>query len=194
AGPEFDELGCLACHHNLLPDGWRQKVGYGKRKPGAITWSNQVFLIRRVLESRDEPSLASLVKHLDSLQAMFDADRPDRHRLKVDAKKAAMQLNELLGRWKDEPARATWVDDLHRSVLKDAPNTIGGWDEVTRIQLALVALQIARRNMKLPVTATKFVNPLAKLDVRNYSGGGRFFEPLAIQIRVMGQKATNQWD
>jgi hypothetical protein len=41
--PEFTEVGCFACHHDLKADsGWRQKARYADTKPGSPPWGTWV--------------------------------------------------------------------------------------------------------------------------------------------------------
>jgi hypothetical protein len=182
--PEFAEHDCLSCHHDLRSPSWRHQLGFGKRKPGALPWHGHASLIRRSLESRDGPLDAQLFKYLDNLQTAFDAGKPDRRRIAQDARTAADMLKLVLTQWERTPPRENWVDQLQRSILRDAPDATNSWDEVTRIQLALMALQRARRDMKLPGTAAELSNPLAKLDLPSYRGFGRLFEPAAIRNRL----------
>lgn len=180
--PEFAEHDCLACHHDLRAPSWRQQLGYGKRKAGALPWHGHTPLMRHTLQvSKDD---VALLKHLDSLQAAFDAGKPDRRRVVTEAQAAAALLRARAAAWVRTPPRDPWVDRLHRSILTDAAGAISGWDEVTRLQLAVAAMQLARRDMKLADLPVEFVNPLAKLDAPTYRGDARRFEPAALRARL----------
>jgi hypothetical protein len=181
---EFAEHDCLACHHDLRLPSWRQQLGYGKRKAGALPWHGNRSLVQNALATRDAANDTPFFKHLDAIQAAFDAGNPERRAIARDAKSAAELLILRLATWEETPLRSDWVEQLHRAIRKDAAQTISGWDEVTGIQLALAALEQARPGLKL----TAFDNPLARLDPPTYRGNSRLFEPAALRARLLRPK------
>lgn len=53
--PEFSDLECYQCHHNLHKDSWRIKLGYAGRKPGSLRVNLARFEVLRVLVSTAAP-------------------------------------------------------------------------------------------------------------------------------------------
>ena len=53
--PEFAELECYQCHHDLLQDSWRLQQGYGGRKPGSLQLNMARTEVLRVLVAQAAP-------------------------------------------------------------------------------------------------------------------------------------------
>jgi len=47
--PEFSDLECYQCHHDLRADSWRIQRGYGNRKPGSLQVNLARFEVLRDL-------------------------------------------------------------------------------------------------------------------------------------------------
>jgi hypothetical protein len=68
AWPEFSEMECYQCHHDLRLESWRIQRGYASRKPGAI----QMNLARFAVLRNVAPELNESLNRLTSANA-FDA-------------------------------------------------------------------------------------------------------------------------
>jgi hypothetical protein len=68
AWPEFSDMECYQCHHDLRLDSWRIQRGYGARKPGAA----QVNLARFAVLRNIAPELNDSLNRLTAANA-FDA-------------------------------------------------------------------------------------------------------------------------
>jgi hypothetical protein len=56
AWPEFSEMECYQCHHDLRLESWRIQRGYGARKPGAVQVNLARFaVLRNVAPELNEP-------------------------------------------------------------------------------------------------------------------------------------------
>lgn len=188
AWPEFAEYDCLSCHHDLRAPSWRQQLGYGKRTPGAFPWGSYVALTRQALESRPDVGLFGT---LDKLQAAFDRGKPERRQIAHDARSAAFLLRRRLDQFDQVNRPDDWGPRLFQSILTiDAPNATRGWDEVTRIQLALVALQPKEKGSP---TLLDLRNPIVNyhlhLDFPRSTEYARSFEPAAIRKRLLELRA-----
>lgn len=53
--PEFSELECYQCHHDLRLDSWRLQRGYGNRKPGTLQLNRARTEVLRVLVAQAAP-------------------------------------------------------------------------------------------------------------------------------------------
>jgi hypothetical protein len=47
AWPEFSDMECYQCHHDLRLDSWRIQRGYGSRKPGSVQVNLARFAVLR---------------------------------------------------------------------------------------------------------------------------------------------------
>ena len=59
--PEFAELECYQCHHDLRQDSWRLERGYGGRKPGSLQLNMARSEVLRVLVAQLAPDLRGAV-------------------------------------------------------------------------------------------------------------------------------------
>jgi hypothetical protein len=66
--PEFSDLECYQCHHDLRLDSWRIQRGYSGRKPGTLRMS----LARFAVIGAFVPSLEAPLARLESLAASKD--------------------------------------------------------------------------------------------------------------------------
>jgi hypothetical protein len=53
--PEFSDLECYQCHHDVRADSWRIQRGYGNRKPGTLQVNLARFEVMRVLVAQETP-------------------------------------------------------------------------------------------------------------------------------------------
>lgn len=53
--PEFSELECYQCHHDLRLESWRLQRGYGNRKPGSLQLNRARMEVLRVLVAQAAP-------------------------------------------------------------------------------------------------------------------------------------------
>jgi hypothetical protein len=53
--PEFSDLECYQCHHDLSADSWRIQRGYGNRKPGSLQLNLARFEVLRDLVGQAAP-------------------------------------------------------------------------------------------------------------------------------------------
>jgi hypothetical protein len=79
--PEYSELDCFACHHNLTAaqDSWRQERGYPGRRAGNPPWNPSRYAVfQLVIEELDRSSAQQLdaeVKKVIALVSDVTADR-----------------------------------------------------------------------------------------------------------------------
>ncbi len=53
--PEFSDLECYQCHHDVRADSWRIQLGYGNRKPGSLRMNLARFEVLRDLVAQAAP-------------------------------------------------------------------------------------------------------------------------------------------
>jgi Cytochrome c554 and c-prime len=88
--PEYAELDCFACHHNLVAakDSWRQERGYPDRRPGNAAFNLSRFVVlRHVVQDADPAAMNDLKAGVDRVYA--DVTRLNSNRLEVSSEAAA---------------------------------------------------------------------------------------------------------
>ena len=70
--PEYAELDCFACHHNLMAakDSWRQERGYAGRRPGNAPLNlSRYVVLRHVIEEADPGATRDLKAGVEKVYA-----------------------------------------------------------------------------------------------------------------------------
>lgn len=147
--PEFSDMSCFNCHHDLKDSGWRQQRGWPDRA-GLPAWSPQHWAVLRIIlgrvsaQSRDEldPVVAQLAR---GVARMNDANA-----IATNADRAKRIVTPLIARvdaaqWNESDVRA-----LMNAVIDDSLVT----SDVHSAEQAALALQslasvLTRRNPKL---------------------------------------------
>jgi Cytochrome c554 and c-prime len=86
--PEYAELDCFACHHNLTAakDSWRQEHGYPGRRPGNPPFNLSRFVVlKHVIEDADPSATADLKAGIDQVYAGVTALKSDRSQVAAEA-------------------------------------------------------------------------------------------------------------
>jgi hypothetical protein len=90
--PEYAELDCFACHHDLVAakDSWRQERGYAGRRPGNAAFNLSRFtVLRKVVQEADAGAAQQLTAEVEKVSAMVTALGTDRHQTAAEATSAA---------------------------------------------------------------------------------------------------------
>jgi hypothetical protein len=98
--PEYSELDCFACHHNLTAttDSWRQERGYAGRRPGNPPWSlSRYVVLRRIAEEIDPTAGQQLKSEVDKVYSLVSAPGSDRTQIAAQASSAA-EITDRLAR------------------------------------------------------------------------------------------------
>jgi Cytochrome c554 and c-prime len=78
--PEFSDLECYQCHHDLRADSWRIQRGYGRRRPGSLQLNMARFEVLRDLVAQAAPeqraALESSMARLEGLVSERLTDGP----------------------------------------------------------------------------------------------------------------------
>ncbi len=99
--PEYSELDCFACHHNLTAanDSWRQKRGYPERKPGNPPFNMSRYAVFEKFANEIDRS-GSQQLHADLTQVFKLVSDPasDRKQVAAAATRAAVVADRLAQR------------------------------------------------------------------------------------------------
>jgi len=145
--PEYAELDCFACHHNLTAakDSWRQERGYPGRRPGNPPFNLSRFVVfRHVIQEADASASEQLRSEVDGVSTLVTALGSDRAKVAAQASSAAeisdRLAQRLAGMHFDQPMTLR----LLKAISADA-NDIAGQGERSAEQatMALDSLFIA---------------------------------------------------
>jgi hypothetical protein len=98
--PEYSELDCFACHHNLTTpkDSWRQEAGYTGRTPGVPAWNAARFAVFRYgAAETDAGAAAKLESEMATLSGLMGQLSGDREQIAASAERAAALADSLAG-------------------------------------------------------------------------------------------------
>lgn len=99
--PEYSELDCFACHHNLVAakDSWRQARGYPDRRPGNPPWNSARYVVFRVILNQvDRGSAARLDASLKRVDDLVSNVRADPAQISQAASATAATADEIAQR------------------------------------------------------------------------------------------------
>jgi hypothetical protein len=99
--PEFAELDCFACHHNLVAakDSWRQERGYEGRRPGNPPWNlSRYVVLRRVIQEADSGAAQQLGTEVEKVYTLVTALGSDRKQVAAEASSAGEIADRLAQR------------------------------------------------------------------------------------------------
>jgi cytochrome c554/c'-like protein len=95
--PEYAELDCFACHHNLVAakDSWRQDRGYTGRRPGNPPFNlSRYVVLNHVIQDADAGAAGDLKAGIDQIYAGVTALNSNR----AQVASQAASISELAGR------------------------------------------------------------------------------------------------
>ena len=96
--PEYAQLDCFACHHDLVKteNSWRQRRGYAGRRPGNPPWNSSRYIVFRVMARAFDPGRAErLDATLGKVEAEMSRAAPDRAKVAASASETAEVLDDL---------------------------------------------------------------------------------------------------
>jgi hypothetical protein len=102
--PEYSELDCFACHHNLsgAKNSWRQERGYPGRRAGSPTWNASRWTVLKViLEQVNGDEARRLDRDLTRVNALVSDITADRRQIASAAQSAAEVVDQVAHRISD---------------------------------------------------------------------------------------------
>lgn len=99
--PEYAELDCFACHHNLVAakDSWRQERGYAGRRPGNPPFNLSRFaVLNHVIQDADPAAARDLKADIDQVYAGVTALNSNRTQVAAQATSTAEVAGHLAAR------------------------------------------------------------------------------------------------
>ena len=105
--PEFADLDCFACHHNLTnaENSWRQEQGYAGRKAGSPPWNlSRYAVLRQIVNDVDRDGGRRLETEIEKLYGIMSTASSDRNQAAAQAR----ITSEIAGRLAQQIAVATF--------------------------------------------------------------------------------------
>jgi hypothetical protein len=99
--PEYAELDCFACHHNLTAakDSWRQDRGYAGRRPGNPPFNlSRYVVLKHVIQDADPGATRDLKAGIDQVYAGVTALNSNRAQVAFQAASVAEVAGRLATR------------------------------------------------------------------------------------------------
>jgi hypothetical protein len=152
--PEYSELDCFACHHNLTAakDSWRQERGYQGRRPGNTPFNlSRYIVLRQLIEQTDSTGAQQLKAEIDKVYSLVTAPGSDRRQIASQASSAAGLADRLTERWNGMKFDQAETLRLMKSISADAePIAEQGERAAEQATMALDSLFVAyTKNGKL---------------------------------------------
>lgn len=121
--PEYSQLDCFACHHELVKteNSWRQERGYTGRRPGNAAWNLSRYVVFRQLVREADPALgAQLDSSLGKLQSEMNRLEPDREKVAASAGETASELDDFAKRVANLPYSQAMTWKVMSDISEDA--------------------------------------------------------------------------
>jgi hypothetical protein len=168
--PEFADIDCYSCHHDLAPLSWRQKRGFGVEEQHtqiqritlpASEW--YLFMPSRLAASSKDAAAVEFERAWQELRGKMAAEViPDDQEIAGLADSTRQLLNNWFSRRSSTADRQQMIDMIGRS---DDPKLVSNWDRAVQIYLALrvisedrgkdKALKQIRAMLAFPVSANR---------------------------------------
>ncbi len=144
--PEYAELDCFACHHNLVAakDSWRQERGYDGRRPGNAPFNlSRYVVLLHVMEEADSGGAEQLGSEVDKVGTLVTALGSDRRQTATEASGAAEVAERLAVRLNSMTFDPAMTLRLMKSISGDAGIAEQGERAAEQATMALDSLFVA---------------------------------------------------
>jgi hypothetical protein len=176
--PEFAEMECYACHHDLTkPEkSWRQERGYQNRRPGNPPWNAAHYAVLRVVvKSFDANAADQLDQDFGDVYALASRLNTDRPQLSERATKAAANARELGNKLNAAAVDRAMAGRMIAAILANADElSAQGTLTAEQTAMALEALVAAQRRSADPQVKTAIDALFAELQNPSAYNGPRF--------------------
>jgi Cytochrome c554 and c-prime len=120
AWPEFSDLECYQCHHDLRTDSWRIQRGYGDRKPGSLQVNLARFMVLRDLTAQAAPDQrVALENAMGRLESLVAAHLGDATSIAQAAQNVARIADSLTARFLSQNFDAATTRALKQAITAD---------------------------------------------------------------------------
>ena len=157
--PEYSELDCFACHHNLSApkSSWRQERGYSGRRAGNPSWNGSRYaVLKLIVEQVDGDDAQSLERGLARVNLLVSDLTADRRQIAAASQAAGELADQIARRVARHRFDSQGVLKLMRHIV-GAADWVSGQGERSAEQAAMVlnSLAIAYCENAKPATASQ---------------------------------------
>ena len=147
--PEYAEVECFSCHHDLSVPSWRQKRGYPGRRPGEYPWGTWLFpLVPDVTKHAASVDVAGDDSPLWNLMRQMAKPVPEQDMIVNYSERLRVQLTTAAGTINRNSLSADQITHLLSGLSKSGGDrAMQSWDAATQTYLGIVALQQGRRDL-----------------------------------------------
>ena len=176
--PEFAEMECFACHHDLTkPDkSWRQERGYQNRKPGNPPWNAAHYaVLRTVLKGVDPQLAAQLDKDFNDVYGLASRINTNREELAQRAQKAAETAEQVAERMNSMAFDREKVNAMVREIIANSDQLAAqGTRTAEQASMALESLMAAQGKSSSPDVRAAIDGLFKQLENPSAYNGPRF--------------------
>jgi hypothetical protein len=143
--PEFSDLECYQCHHDLRAASWRIQRGYAGRKPGSLQVSVARFEILRKLAAQSAGDRSSALESgLAQVTSLVATRLADGAAIALAAANVAKQADDLAERFAKQDFDAASARALVKAISADSARIAGaGVHSAEQATMSLDALASA---------------------------------------------------
>jgi hypothetical protein len=181
--PEFAELDCFSCHHDLVAKSWRQQrdlrrlaAAHGKNvDPGALPWGTwYTALLSQGLKPDSAGARPTAIPSIEAIRTEMTSAHPNRRKVGALAADAGRTLHSAMRRLAKAPLGERCVHDLFAGIAKDEPAiAAASWDGAAQVYLALAALYQARGELNPRQRDSRLKADLERMGrLLEFPGGG----------------------
>ena len=184
--PEYAELDCFACHHDLTAaqNSWRQGVGYAGRTPGVPAWNSARFVVFRYGASETDAATArKLESEMATLSGLLGQLSADREQIALSAERAQTLTDSLVRTLNSRNYDQRFTLQVMRKIAGDArPISQQGQRAAGQAAMSLDSLfAVYKQNVKAPNQAeiqTTITGLFQQLDNPSAYNAPRFAEQM----------------
>ncbi len=149
--PEFAELECYQCHHDLRADSWRIARGYGNRRPGSLQVNlSRIEVARTAVAAAAPDQRAALEGALNQVANVVGTRLNDGAGIAAAARAAAQVADALAARFEKQDFTADQARAIVRALTADIARIAGaGVHAAEQATMTLDALAAAYMGNKL---------------------------------------------
>ena len=193
--PEFSEMECFACHHDLTKadKSWRQERGYQNRRPGNPPWNAAHYAVLRVVLKPVDPGLsAQLDKDFNDVYALASRINPDRNELAQRASQAATTADEIANKLNSMPIDRERAGHMISEIIANSDElSAQGTRTAEQAAMALEALMAAQGRGTQPDVRAAIDDLFKELQNPSQYSGPRFAAQMKRVSGVVNGAAGN---
>jgi hypothetical protein len=143
--PEFSDLECYQCHHDLRADSWRIQRGYGNRKPGSLQVNLARFAVLRDLVAQAAPDQKTAIESsMSRLEGLVSSRPGDGAGIAQAAQAVERTADALTAKFLNQNFDAASTQAIQRAIAADIPRIAdSGVNAAEQATMSLDALTAA---------------------------------------------------